>query len=68
MAGSFGYEKEHYEVSMQVGELVLFPTISEEAEATIISASGTSCRHQISDGTGRKAKHPVEILLEAVNK
>jgi FAD/FMN-containing dehydrogenase/Fe-S oxidoreductase len=68
MAGSFGYEKEHYEVSMQVGELVLFPTIREEAEATIISASGTSCRHQISDGTGRKAKHPVEILLEAVNK
>ena len=66
MAGSFGYEKEHYELSMQVGELVLFPTIRQESEATIISASGTSCRHQISDGTGREAKHPVEILLEAV--
>ena len=52
---------------MQVGELVLFPTIREESKATIISASGTSCRHQILDGTGRKAKHPVEILLEAVN-
>lgn len=66
MAGSFGYEKEHYDISMKVGELVLFPTIRLENEATIISASGTSCRHQIADGTGRKAKHPVEILLEAV--
>ena len=66
MAGSFGYEKEHYETSMKIGELVLFPTIRKEAEATIISASGTSCRHQISDGTGREAKHPVEILFEAL--
>ena len=66
MAGSFGYEKEHYEISMKIGELVLFPTIRKESEATIISASGTSCRHQISDGTGRGAKHPVEILFEAL--
>ena len=66
MAGSFGYEKEHYETSMKIGELVLFPTIRQEAEATIISASGTSCRHQISDGTGREAKHPVEILFDAL--
>ena len=66
MAGSFGYEKEHYDVSMQIGELVLFPTIRKQAEDVIIAAPGTSCRHQIMDGTGRKAKHPVEILWEAL--
>ena len=66
MAGSFGYEKEHYDISMKIGELVLFPTIRSEAEATLISASGTSCRHQISDGTSRKAFHPVEILFNAL--
>lgn len=66
MAGSFGYEKEHFEVSMQVGELVLFPTIREQPEAVIIAAPGTSCRHQIADGTGRKALHPVEILWNAL--
>jgi FAD/FMN-containing dehydrogenase/Fe-S oxidoreductase len=66
MAGSFGYEKEHYDISMKVGELVLFPTIRAEEEATIISASGTSCRHQISDGTNRTAFHPVEILYKAL--
>lgn len=66
MAGSFGYEKEHYELSMQVGELVLFPTVRQQPEAVIIAAPGTSCRHQIKDGTGRKAKHPIEILWEAV--
>jgi Fe-S oxidoreductase len=66
MAGSFGYEKEHYEVSMQIGELVLFPTIRKQADDVIIAAPGTSCRHQIKDGTGRIAKHPVEILWEAL--
>ena len=66
MAGSFGYEKEHYEVSMQIGELVLFPTIRKQADDVIIAAPGTSCRHQIKDGTGRTAKHPVEILWEAL--
>ena len=66
MAGSFGYEKEHYELSNQVGELVLFPTIRQQGEEVIIAASGTSCRHQIHDGTGRKAKHAVEILYEAL--
>ena len=66
MAGSFGYEKEHYDVSMKIGELVLFPTIRSEEQATLISASGTSCRHQIADGTGRKAQHPVEILYDAL--
>ena len=66
MAGSFGYEKEHFEISNQIGELVLFPTIRKQAEDVIIAAPGTSCRHQIHDGTGRKAKHPVEILFEAL--
>jgi FAD/FMN-containing dehydrogenase/Fe-S oxidoreductase len=66
MAGSFGYEKEHYEVSMQIGELVLFPAVRKQAEEVTIAAPGTSCRHQIRDGTGRIAKHPVEILWEAV--
>lgn len=64
MAGSFGYEKEHYELSMQIGELVLFPTVRKQPEEVIIAASGTSCRHQIKDGTGRKALHVVEILYE----
>jgi FAD/FMN-containing dehydrogenase/Fe-S oxidoreductase len=66
MAGSFGYEKEHYDISMQIGELVLFPTIRKQEEDVIIAAPGTSCRHQIMDGTGRKALHPVEILWEAL--
>ncbi|MEO6915084.1 MAG: 4Fe-4S dicluster domain-containing protein [Chitinophagaceae bacterium] len=66
MAGSFGYEKEHYGISMQIGELVLFPRVRDTAEDTIIAAPGTSCRHQIKDGTGRRAKHPVEILYEAL--
>lgn len=68
MAGSFGYEKEHYDVSMKIGELVLFPTVRKQAEEVIIAAPGTSCRHQIKDGTGRTAKHPVEILWEAISK
>ncbi|MEZ7838735.1 MAG: FAD-linked oxidase C-terminal domain-containing protein [Flavobacteriales bacterium] len=66
MAGSFGYEKEHYEISMKIGELVLFPTVRKEAESTIICAPGTSCRHQIKDGTQREALHPVEILYNAL--
>ncbi len=66
MAGSFGYEKEHYELSMQIGEMVLFPTVRKQSEQTIIAAPGTSCRHQIKDGTGKKALHPVEILYDAL--
>ncbi|WP_421827663.1 FAD-binding and (Fe-S)-binding domain-containing protein [Larkinella sp.] len=66
MAGSFGYEAEHYDVSMKIGELVLFPTVRQQTEEVIIAAAGTSCRHQIKDGTGRKAKHPAEILYEAL--
>jgi len=66
MAGSFGYEKEHYDVSMQIGELVLFPKVRSSAGGCIVSAPGTSCRHQIKDGTGEKALHPVEVLYEAL--
>nr|WP_121272827.1 FAD-binding and (Fe-S)-binding domain-containing protein [Pedobacter schmidteae] len=65
MAGSFGYEKEHYGLSMQIGELVLFPEIRNQRDETVIAATGTSCRHQIKDGTSKIAKHPVEILYEA---
>jgi FAD/FMN-containing dehydrogenase/Fe-S oxidoreductase len=66
MAGSFGYEKEHYEVSMKIGELKLFPSIRKASEDTIIAANGTSCRHQIKDGTQREALHPVTILKRAL--
>jgi FAD/FMN-containing dehydrogenase/Fe-S oxidoreductase len=66
MAGSFGYEKEHYDVSMKVGELVLFPAVRNAAPETIIAAPGTSCRHQIKDGTNVNAKHPVDILYDAL--
>ena len=66
MAGSFGYEKEHYKVSMQIGELKLFPAIRKTSEDVIIAANGTSCRHQIKDGTSRTALHPVSILKNAL--
>nr|WP_262906123.1 FAD-binding and (Fe-S)-binding domain-containing protein [Sphingobacterium sp. FBM7-1] len=66
MAGSFGYEEEHYEVSMKVGELVLLPAVRATDEKTLIAAAGTSCRHQIKDGTGRRSYHPVEILYDAL--
>ncbi len=66
MAGSFGYEKEHYEVSMKIGELKLFPAVRKSSMDTVISANGTSCRHQIMDGTNRKALHPVTILKNAL--
>lgn len=66
MAGSFGYEKEHFDLSMKIGELVLFPAIRKQPGEVIIAAPGTSCRHQIKDGTERKALHPVEILWNAL--
>jgi Fe-S oxidoreductase len=68
MAGAFGYEKEHYTVSMKVGGLRLFPEVKNTPETTIISAPGTSCRHQIKDGTGRIALHPIEVLFYALNE
>lgn len=66
MAGSFGYEKAHYEVSMKIGELKLFPAVRKSPVETIIAANGTSCRHQILDGTGREGLHPVTILKNAL--
>jgi FAD/FMN-containing dehydrogenase/Fe-S oxidoreductase len=68
MAGAFGFESEHYELSMKIGELVLFPAIRNTPNESIIAASGTSCRHQILEGTGRIALHPIEILYEALQK
>lgn len=68
MAGSFGYEKEHYDLSMKIGELVLFPTVRNKNDDVIIAAPGTSCRHQIKDGTGEKALHTVEVLYDALLK
>jgi Fe-S oxidoreductase len=67
MAGSFGYEREHYDISMKVGELVLFPAVRAAGEEELIAAPGTSCRHQIRDGTGIVAYHPLEILYRALN-
>jgi FAD/FMN-containing dehydrogenase/Fe-S oxidoreductase len=66
MAGSFGYEEEHFDLSMKIGELVLFPAVREAKDAYTISAPGTSCRHHIKDGTGKKAFHPVEVLYGAL--
>jgi Fe-S oxidoreductase len=62
MAGSFGYEKEHYDLSMQIGEDRLFPAIRKKEPETAVVACGFSCRHQIIDGTGVKALHWVEVL------
>ena len=65
MAGSFGFEKEHFDISQQVAEQSLFPNLRKTNESTIIAALGTSCRHQIKDGLNKKAYHPVEILYQA---
>jgi Fe-S oxidoreductase len=65
MAGSFGYEAEHFDVSQKIGELVLFPAVRAAPLSTVIAAPGTSCRHQIKDATGRHAQHPIEILHRA---
>jgi FAD/FMN-containing dehydrogenase/Fe-S oxidoreductase len=61
MAGLFGYEREHYDVSMRMGERVLFPAVREARDADVV-APGTSCREQIADGTGREALHPAQWL------
>lgn len=66
MAGSFGFETEHYELSMSIGELRLFPAIRAEAQNAIIAATGVSCRQQIAHGTGRPALHPLEIARSAL--
>ncbi|MCA9175722.1 MAG: hypothetical protein KDB14_14655, partial [Planctomycetales bacterium] len=68
MAGSFGYEQEHYEISMRIGELVLLPAVRDAADTDLIVAPGTSCRHQIHDGAGKRALHPVDVLHEALRQ
>lgn len=68
MAGSFGYEKEHFDVSMKIGELILFPAVRNKSVSTLVAAPGTSCRHQIKDGTGEVAMHPIDILYAALRK
>ncbi len=68
MTGSFGYEKEHYDVSMKVAELVLLPTVRDQPKEVLIAATGTSCRHQIKDGTSKVSYHPVEILWNSREK
>jgi FAD/FMN-containing dehydrogenase/Fe-S oxidoreductase len=66
MAGSFGFEAEHYDLSMRIGELRLFPAVRAEPAGTVIAASGVSCRQQIAHGTGRPARHPLEIVRSAL--
>ena len=66
MAGSFGYEKEHYELSIKLAEMSLAPAVRGASEETIICASGTSCRDQIEHTTGRRAMHPIEVFADAL--
>ena len=66
MAGFFGYQADKYELSMQIGELILFPSIRDAEKSTVVVANGTSCRQQIADGSGREAKHVVEFLFQCL--
>jgi FAD/FMN-containing dehydrogenase/Fe-S oxidoreductase len=66
MAGSFGFEAEHYDLSMRIGGLRLFPAVTAEPAGTLLAATGVSCRQQIAHGTGRAARHPVELVRAAV--
>jgi Fe-S oxidoreductase len=66
MAGSFGYEAEHYEVSMKMAELSLLPKVRQAGAETLVIADGTSCRHQIADGAAREARHVARVLAEAL--
>ncbi|MEW5958573.1 MAG: FAD-linked oxidase C-terminal domain-containing protein [Chloroflexota bacterium] len=66
MAGAFGYEVEHYDISLAMAERRLLPAVRRQSEETIIAAAGVSCRQQIKHGTGRQALHPAEILREAL--
>jgi Fe-S oxidoreductase len=62
MAGSFGYTADHYDLSMKIGGLTLFPAVNAAPAEAAILAPGTSCRHQIHDGTRRRALHPIEFI------
>lgn len=65
MAGSFGFEREHYDLSMQIGEQRLFPAV-RGAPGAVVVATGVSCRQQILHGTGREAVHPVSLLRQLI--
>ena len=67
MAGSFGFVKEHYELSLKIGELVLLPAVREAPEDTLIIADGFSCREQIAQTTERRALHSAEVIQMAIN-
>ena len=66
MAGAFGYEIEHYDISMAMAERRLLPAVRDQSEDTLIAAAGVSCRQQIKHGAGRQALHPAEILRAAL--
>ena len=68
MAGSFGYEAEHFDVSMKMAELALLPAVRKTGQDTVLVADGTSCRHQIHDGSGRTALHVARVLQMALKK
>jgi Fe-S oxidoreductase len=68
MAGAFGYEAEHFEMSMKMGEVALLPAVRRAEPETLVVADGTSCRHQIADGTGRKALHVARVLDRALSQ
>ena len=65
MAGAFGYEAEHYEMSLRIGELGVLPSMRDAPPGTLLAACGTSCRHQIADAAGRDAHHIVRLLDDA---
>jgi Fe-S oxidoreductase len=65
MAGSFGFEKEHYDISMAIGQRRLFPAVNQQPNAVVV-APGVSCRQQVEHATGRKALHPAEALMLAL--
>jgi Fe-S oxidoreductase len=67
MAGSFGFEKDHYDISMTCGERVLLPAVRDAAEDTLIIADGFSCREQIRQATGRTALHPAQVIEMALS-
>lgn len=66
MAGSFGYEDEHYDVSQKIGSMRLFPAVEKLPDDHVVVANGTSCRHQVEEGTGRRPMHAVEAIARAV--
>jgi Fe-S oxidoreductase len=68
MAGAFGLEAEHYEVSMQMGELSLLPQVRAASADTLLIANGTSCRHQIRDGAARESQHLAQVLRKALGE